>query len=161
MGAGQRFLPLADRLPETRAGGCGGAGPALPPADGSGMGVCGAWSRGRLVPVGDQGGEEREGLLLCQFQARPRRLHGRRKPDHGPVRLVFRQFQRFVRHGGQRGGVDQHRVHGVRRGRDERHEPGAELQCGEGRPLPVEEEVRARRLVEGPRVDDPFRMAHL
>ena len=75
------------------------------------------------------------------------------KPDiHG-------QQQRTVRHGGQCGRVDKYRIYrGGRRG-DERHQPPAEIQRRQGRPVQTEKEERARRLVERSRVVYPLGLA--
>ena len=116
---------------------------------------------GNPFPWESQGSEERQGLLLCQLQARPRQLHPGRLAHHLQVRHLLRQQQRPLRHGRQRGRVDQHRLHRGRRGEHERHEPRTAIQRSQGRPLPPEEEERARRLVERPREHDTLGMALL
>ena len=105
---------------------------------------------GNPVPLGKQRGEERQRMLLCQLQTRPGQLHSGRLAHHQQVRHLLRQQQRTLRHGRQRGRMDQHRLYRSRRGKHGRHEPGTLLQRSQGRPLPPEEEVRARRLMERP-----------
>ena len=91
------------------------------------------------------------------------------KPDRGDyteldnlqMRFLFGQFQRFVRHGGKCGGMDEYGVHRIGCGRHERHESGTEIQCRERRSLSPEKEVGEGRFVERPGIHDTFRMAFI
>ena len=47
------------------------AGTALPPAERSGVGVCCTWQGRQPLPMGKPRCQERQGMLLCQLQARP------------------------------------------------------------------------------------------
>ena len=148
-------------VPETWLGSRSQSDTALPFADRGGMGICRTWSRRSLVPVGDKRGEKRERLLLCQLQTRPWGLYGRRELDNVQMWFLFGQFQRFVRHGGKCGGMDEYGVHRIGCGRHERHESGTEIQCRKRRPLSPEEEVGEGRFVERPGIHDTFRMAFI
>ena len=101
------------------------------------------------------------GMLLRQLQARPRQLHQRRQPHHIEGGYLRIEQQRTLRHGWQRGRMDKHRIHRSGRRGDERPQPYTAVQCGEGRPLQTQEEERARRFVERPRVVHTLGMAHM
>ena len=80
---------------------------ALPTAKRGRMGVRSQRQGRQPLPVGKPRGQKRQGMLLRQLQTRQGQLHPRRLTHHQQVRHLLSQQQRTLRHGRQRGRVDQ------------------------------------------------------